>query len=318
MKRRDFVTLAAGAAFVLPFAAAAQPKTKRTIGILTQVQEPFWSVFREEMRKLGYIDGQNVAYELRFAEGKAELLPKLAGELVALKVDVIVASLTPAVFAAKAATKTIPIVMAPAGDPVGTGLVTSLARPGGNITGVSGTASESGSKLLQLFREIHPSIKAVAVMANAPDPFTKSLLAQLQQGSRALRIELKIFMLNGPADMDAAFAETAKAQITAVIVQPSLPRIQPIDLALKYKLASASPYSSFAEAGGLLSFSASPADLFGQPATYVDRLLRGAKAGDLPIQQPTRFELNINLKTAKAIGVVIPQSLLVRAEKVIQ
>ena len=256
--------------------------------------------------------------EVRSAEGKPNFLPALAAKLVRLKVDIIVAFQTPAVQAAKQATNTIPIVMAPAGDPVGTGLVASLARPGGNVTGASSTTAEVAAKTLELIREIRPAARSVAVLANVADPFTKPLLEQIQSAGRLLGIEIRPAMVRGPEEFDAAFAEWVKARVDAVIIQPSLPRKRAIDLALKHRLLSASPTRLFVEAGGLISYAASPRDNSRKAATYVDKILKGAKPADLPVEQPTKFELVVNLKTAKALGLKIPETILFRADRVIE
>lgn len=280
--------------------------------------EPFWSIFRKAMAGLGYPDGQNVQYEFRSAEGNPQRLPSLADELVRLKVDVLVAYQTPAVTAAKNATMTIPIVMGGAGDPVGTGLIASLARPGGNITGVSGTTNELGAKILEVTREILPSLTRVAVLANSTDPFTPSLLKQVERGGQLLGITIQRVMVRAAGEFEAAFEEMTKTHADAVLVQPSLPWKQAADLALKYRLPAISPTNPFARAGGLVSFAADPNEQYGLAARYVVRVLKGDKPVDLPVQEPTRYLLSINLKTAKSLGLTVSPALLIRADEVIE
>jgi putative ABC transport system substrate-binding protein len=321
MKRRDFVTLLAAAATAIlrPLPAGAQQPQLPKVGVLVPANpESFWEVFRQVLRENGYIEGQNIQFEFRSAGGKPELLPALAAELVRLEVDIIVASQTPAVTAASRATQTIPIVMAAAGDPVGTGLVASLARPGGNITGLSGTTTEMGGKVLELIREMLPSTRRVAVLANAADPFTKPFVGQIQMGGQSLGMAIQAIMIGGIGDYDAAFAAMKNERADAVIVQPSLPRRQAAALALMHRIPPISPTRQFPEEGGLMSYSAGQRDLYGRAALYVDRILKGAKPADLPVEQPTRFELVINLKTAKALGIEVPASLLLRADAVIE
>ena len=319
MKRREFITLISGAAVVWPLAARAQHPRVPKIGVLVVGNpEPFWGQFREGLRDRGYIDGQSILVEFRSAEGKINLLPELAAELVRLKVDIIVASATPAVQAAKQATNEIPIVMAPSGDPVGTGLVASLARPGGNVTGLSSATAEIAGKSLEVIREMLPSARRVAVLANEPDPFTKPFLEQIQLAARTLGIEIQTIMVRAPEQLDAAFSQIDRARIAAVIVQPSLPRQRAADLALRHHLAAVCPTGGFGEMGGLMSYAGRPADTYRQAAVYVDKILKGAKPADLPVEQPTRFELVLNMKTAKALGIKVPNVILLRATKVIE
>lgn len=318
MQRRIFLAVTSGAA-AWPFVAWAQPaKRVPRIGVLFIAnQEPFKSAFREGLRQRGYIEGQNIHLEYRSAEGKPELLPKLAAEFVNSKVDLIVATQTPAVQAAKSATREIPIVMT-AGDPVGTGLVASLARPGGNITGMSSTTAELGGKTLEFIRELRPATKRVAVLANSADPFTKPFLEQIQAAGKVLRIEISPFVVRVAEEFKSAFAEMAKLRMDAVIVQPSLPRKAALELVMQHRLPSISPTAAFVNEGGLLSYSAKLEDQYRGVADYVDRILKGAKPADLPIQQASTFELAVNLKTARAIGVTIPKSILARADRVIE
>ena len=275
-------------------------------------------MFRQGLREHGYIEGQNIQFEFRSADGKPNLLRGLADELVRLKVDIIVASQTPAITAARQATSEIPIVMAPAADPVGTGLISSLARPGGNITGLSATTTEIGAKILEIIRDMLPSTRRVAVLANATDPFAKPFLEQIEHGGRTLGISIQAILVHGVEEFPAAFAAMAKERADAVIVQPSLPRKAAVDLALKQRLPPIAPSRLFPSEGGLMSYSANQNDMHRRVAFYIDRILKGAKPADLPVEQPTRYELVINLKTAEALGITIPQSILFRADEVIE
>ena len=278
---------------------------------------PFVEGVQASLRELGYIDGQTVVFELRSAAGNAGRLEPLAAELVALKVDVIVAFQTPAASASKRATADVPIIMN-AGDPVGTGLIASLARPGGNVTGVSGAGAELGAKHIELLREILPAARHVAVLANAPDPFSRPFVERLQEAAKALNFELKPFMLKGPGEIEAAFTDMAKSGTEGVIVQPSLPHETVAALAIKHRLPSFSPNPAFPGAGGLMAYSADYEAMYRDCAMFVDKVLKGRKPADLPVQLPSKFWLNINLKTAKAIGVTVPGTMLTRADQVIE
>jgi putative ABC transport system substrate-binding protein len=321
MKRREFIAIASSAAVSWTHTTYAQRSKVPTLGVLvpgTPDPGAFWRVLREGLRDFGYVDGQTVRFEFRSAEGKADMLSQLAAELTSMKVDLIITYQTPAAIAAKQATREIPIVMAPAGDPVGTGLVASLAQPGGNVTGLSGTNAELGGKNLELLREILPSMHRVAVLANAVDPFSRPFVEQLQIAARSISVDLRIFMITRPDELDASLTQASRDGADAIIVQPSLSRRRAAELALKLRLPTISPTRSFTEEGGLLSYSASNEDLFRKAAWYVDRILKGSKPADLPIQQPTKFELAVNLKTAKGLGLMIPQSVVVRADEVIE
>jgi putative ABC transport system substrate-binding protein len=320
MNRRDAVLtlLAFGTA---PLVGEAQQAKVPRIGVLVAGNPdpgPFWRLFQEGLRGLGYIEGQNILFEFRSAGGKVNLLPDLAAELVRLKVDIIVVWQTPTARAARQATDEIPIVMADVGDPVGTGLVASLARPGGNVTGLAGVTAELAGKSVELIRAMMPSAIRVAVLLNSTDPFRKPFLEQIQLASRTLGVSIQPIMIGGGEELDIAFARMSKERIDAVIVQPSLPTKRAAELALKHRLAAVSVPRWFAEEGGLMSYSAKLADLYRQAASYVDKILKGAKPADLPVMQPTTFELVINLKTAKVIGLTIPPSVLARADEVIQ
>lgn len=319
MRRRDFIAGIVGSAVAWSFAARAQQPRLPRIGILVPVNpEPFWNEFQQGLREHGYIEGKTIQVELRAAGGKPDLLRGLADELVRLEVDIIVASQTPAVTAASQATTAIPIVMAPAGDPVGTGLISSLARPGGNITGLSGTTAELGIKTLELIRDVLPSTRRVAVLANAVDPFSRSFSELIEDGGRTLAIAIQTIKIGRVEELDAAFADMDKERVDAVIVQPSLPREPTLDLALKHRLPAIGATSSIPREGGLMSYSGAQNDTYRRAAFYVDRILKGVKPADLPVEQPTRYELIVNLKTAKALGITIPTTVLARADEVIE
>jgi putative ABC transport system substrate-binding protein len=296
----------------------AQPATSPVIGVLlVGGREPFAGQFDAGLRDLGYVAGKNIRLEFRSASGRLDALPALAAELVRLNVDLIVASKTPAVHAAKRATTTIPIVMAPAGDPVGTGLVASLARPGGNVTGLSAATAELAGKSIEILRETLPSLRRVAALADPSNPFSKPFLEQIGLFARAGQVELIVAKVWAEGEFASAFAELKGKGAEAVIVQPTLPRKGAIERALEHRLPSVSGNRAFADGGGLMSYSASLADRYRNAAAYVDKILKGAKPGDLPVQQPVKFELVVNLKTAKAIGVAVPPTLLARADEVI-
>jgi putative tryptophan/tyrosine transport system substrate-binding protein len=316
MRRREFMA-GLGGAVAWPLFARAQQKIPR-IGILVFTEMEHMGPFREALRDLGYVDGRNVQFEIGAAEGQVNRLPDLAAQLVRSKVDVIVASLTPAVTAARKATSDIPIVMAPAGDPVATGLISSLARPGGNITGVSATAAELSSKNLELVRDILPAARNIAVLHNPNDPFARVRLQQLQQGAKGLRLDIQPITVRGNDEMTGAFASIARERPDAVILPGNLPTHPMIELALKQNIPTFSTQKPITHAGALASYSASFPEMAREVAGYVDKILKGAKPAELPVQQPSKFELVINLKTAKALGLTIPPTLLARADEVIE
>jgi putative ABC transport system substrate-binding protein len=245
-------------------------------------------------------------------------LPSLAEDLVRQRVDVIVARLTPAVRAAKEATQTIPIVMAPAGAPLETGLIASLSHPGGNITGLSVTSVESSGKRLQLMREMLPNLRRVAMLANAADPISKSLISEAERDAPPLGLQINPILVNGGSEIEAAFAAMSKDQVDAVIMQSSLPEKSVVGLALKHRFPLISTTRSAVDAGALMSYAGRLADAYREAAVYVDKILKGAKPADLPVEQPTKFELVINLQTAKALGITVPPSILARADEVIE
>jgi putative ABC transport system substrate-binding protein len=282
--------------------------------------------FRQGLSDLGYVEGRNVVIEYRDAEGKPERLPALAAELVALKVDVILAAGTPQALAAKHATQTIPIVFATASsDPVTSGLVTSLARPGGNVTGLSGLGPELVGKCLELLTQAVPAGSRVAALwqPGAVDERTeKEMLKGAEVAGRALGVRLQFVEARGPDDFDRAFSDMTRARASALTILPSAmffnERRRLTDLAAKNRLPAVYQWREFVDAGGLMSYGPNGPDLFRRAATYVDKILKGARPADLPVEQPTKFDLLINLKTAKALGLTIPQSVLGRADHIVE
>jgi putative ABC transport system substrate-binding protein len=319
MKRREFAVLF-GAAVVWPSAAMAQSGTPRIAVLALGNPDPqiFMKEFREGLREFGYVEGQSIQLELRSARGDPNKLGPLAAELVATQADIIVGFQTPAATAAKEATKDIPIVLAGVGDPIGTGLIASLARPGGNITGVSSATAEMGAKNLELIREVFPSARKVAVLANAPDPFSKPLLEHIQATAKALNVQINPVMVRDAGQLDADFEDIMKRQADGIIVQPSLPHRRVAELAIKHRLPAFAPNAAFPAAGGLMSYGNNIDATYRQSAVFVDKILKGRKPADLPVELPTKYWLAINLKTAKAIGVTVPGLMLTRADDVIE
>ncbi len=324
MDRRAFI--AGGVALLAgPLAAEAQQAAKiARIGYLAtnRAANPHLpEAFRQGLRDLGYVEGRNVVIEYRDAEGKLERLPALAAELVALNVDVILAPGTPQALAAKQATKTLPIVFAIAADPITDGLVTSLGRPGGNATGLSFLAPELVGKRLEQLKQAIPGVSRVAVLwqpGAAPERTEKNILKGAEVAARALGVRLQFVEARVPADFDRAFSDMTGARAGALTVLPStmllIEQRSLVDLAAENRLPAVYPQTEYVDVGGLMAYGPNVADLFRRAATYVDKILRGAKPGDLPVEQPTKFDLVINLKTAKALGITVPQSLLLRAE----
>ena len=320
MKRRDFLTMVASAA-LWPLPGTAETAKVPTIGVLvvgSPASQRFWRLFREDMRELDYVEGKNVRYEFRSDGGQGSRLPALAAELVGLKVDLIVAWFTPAALAARQATRQIPIVMALVGNPVENGLVESLARPGGNVTGMAALGAELAGKCVDLVRELVPSAHRIAALVNAPDPFSKPFLRQIQLNGEASGTAIEPIMIQSTAELDPAFTAMEKERPDAAIVQPSLPIKRVAELAIKSRIPAMSFIRDFANEGGLMSYGSEEADAYRKAAVYVDKILKGAKPADLPVQQPTKFELVVNLKTAKALGLTIPPSILARADEVIE
>ena len=307
-----------------PLVAEAQPAEKLArIGYLslgTAADTP--RALLQGLRELGYVEGQNLVIEYRYAEGKAERLPDLAAELVSLKVDVIVAGGTPPPLAAKRATTTIPIVMTSAGDPVGSGLVASLAKPGGNVTGLSTFTRDLAAKRLQLLKEVVPLVSRVAVLWNAANPYAVLNMRETEAAARTLGLQVQSVEVRGPDDIETGFSTAIRWRAGAFIVVDDpftyLHRTRIADLAARNQLPAMYGFRQYAEAGGLMAFGTSLADLSRRAATYVDKILKGAKPADLPVEQPTKFELVINAKTAKALKLTIPPSVLLRADQVIE
>jgi putative ABC transport system substrate-binding protein len=328
--RRVFIGTVAGGLLAAPFGAEAQqaPRVARIGYLATDLSAAphLREAFLQGLRDLGYVEGRNLLIEYRDAEGKLERLPALAAELVALKVDVIFAGGgTPSSLAAKQATRTIPIVFPTAADPVTSGLVTSLARPGGNVTGLSAFSPELVGKRLELLKQAVPGVSRVAVLwqpGGQGERTDKDMLKRADVAARALGVRLQVVEVRGPADFDRAFSVMTKARAGALTVLPSNifsnERRRLVDLAAKNRLPAVYPWREFVDAGGLMAYGANRADGYRRAATYVDKILKGAKPADLPVEQSTKFELVINLKTAKALGLTIPPSLLARADEVIQ
>jgi len=308
-----------------PLVAKAQqpPRGSPRIGVLIfrpAATKASHEAFRQGLRDHGYVEGQNIFIEWRSADGRTDRADALAAELVRLKVDVIVAEFTPAAQAAKNATQAIPIVMAAAGDPVATGLVASLARPGGNVTGLSNIASELSGKRLDLLREVVPGLTRAGMLIHGGDPLDKEFVDETRVAAQKAGIHLTVAGVPSPAQLDPALSAFVKDRVGAVIVQANLPvpSVQIVQLMLRHRLPSISVLNEFAESGGLMSYGANLSEIYRQAAGYVDRILRGAKPADLPVERPTKFELVINVKTAKALGLTIPRSLLLRADQVIE
>jgi putative ABC transport system substrate-binding protein len=322
MDRRRFLLTSLAGALAAPLGAEAQ-KVYR-IGLLSPSSEGLGvGPLREGLRNLGYVEGHNVLIESRSAEGRFDRLPALAAELVRLRVDVIVAVVTQASLAAKNATTTIPIVMLNVGDPVGAGLVTSLARPGGNVTGTSVQGVQIAAKSLEVLRHVLPTLRRVAVLWNPANPvFQAQMLKETETAARSLEIQLQTFGAGEAKDVDKAFQSMARERFEAltVIVDPVFinNRAHIAALAAKHRLPSVSAFTEYAVAGGLIAYAPSFSEMAFRAAVQVDKILKGAKPADLPVEQATKYELVINLKTAKALGLTIPPALLARADQVIE
>jgi putative ABC transport system substrate-binding protein len=320
MDRRAFVT-GTFALLAAPIAAEAQSAKVARIGYLSPFPVPADSAhleaFRRGLRALGYVEGQNVAIETRHADGKIDRVADLAAELVRLKVDVIVTAATTAVRAVQGTTRTVPIVMAFAGDPLGEHFVATLARPGGNITGLSATVPEMAVKRLEYLKAIVPALSRIAHLT--PAGTARAVMVETEAAGRVLGVQVTNIFVSTSAEVAHAFSTMPKAHIGGVVVNLLLQHHgkQIADLSLKSRLPTVSGPRGFVEAGGLLAYGPDYPDLFRRAATYVDKILKGAKPADLPVEQPTKFELVINLKTAKALGLTIPQSVLLRADEVI-
>ena len=326
MRRREFVALVGGAAVAWPIAARAQQAGKVfRIGFLGSPSAASLpernEAFRAGLRDLGYQEGRDIVIEYRWADGRLGQLPALAAELVRLKVDVIVTHGIPGILAAKQATATIPIVMAVSGDAVASGLVSSIARPGGNVTGLTFFTPELAVKRLELLKENVPGLAEVGVLLNPANPISEPILPAMKVAAQSLKLELAQFAVRGPAEFEGSFAAMATRHVGGFVVLDDnmlITQAQAIaNLALQRRLPS-SGFTEFAVAGGLIGYGVSVPDMFHRAAAYVDKILKGARPGDLPVEQPTKFETILNLMTAKAIGFDVPTALLLRADKVIE
>ncbi len=313
--------------FALSVSAQAQQPTKvPRIGYLSastpSSNAPRNEAFRQGLRELGYVEGKNIFIELRYAERKIDRLPRLAAELVRLKVDIIVSGGPAATRPLKQATKTIPIVMAFDTNPVGNGFVASLARPGGNITGLSMLAPVLSGKRLELMKEILPNLSHLAVLGGSNAPANAQSVKELERAAKAFRVKLLHLDVVSPKDIEIAFRAATKGRADAILLLPSpgtgSQRKQVVGLAVKYRLPAIYPFQQYVRAGGLMVYAPSRTDLYRRAATYVDKILKGANPADLPVEQPAKFDLIINLKAAKQIGLKIPDQVLFRADKVIK
>jgi len=320
-------TLFALLLLIAPLTAEPQQVRKvPRIGILwpfsPTIASPFADAFRKGLDGLGYVEGQTIALEERWAEGRFDRLPSLAAELVRLNVDVFVAVSTPAARAAQQATRMIPIVMTLVSDPVESGLVASLARPGGNVTGLSLMHPELSRKRLELLKEVIPKVSRVAVLSDSSNPNTPPLLRETEAAARVLGVQLQVVEVRDPLELDSAFSAMTRERAGGLVVMPHSifqdQRRRIVDLAAKSRLPAMYPWKEPVDAGGLMAYGASVPDILRRAAVYVDKILKGAKPAELPIEQPTKLELAINLKTAKTLGLTIPQSFLLRADHVIE
>jgi len=328
VRRREFIILLASAT-ACPLAAHAQQQAGKVprIGFLSLTSPSdrphLLDAFRKRLRELGWVEGQSIVIDYRYADGRVDRLPDLAAELVRLKVDLIVSWGTQGVTAARNASRTIPVVMIAVRDPVGVGLVASLARPGGNVTGVSGYAGlEMVAKQLELLKETVPDIRNVAILSNPTNAYHELAIREMNARARSLGVQLQLVEARSPNEFEGAFAAMAKERAGALIVLSDAMlnshRTRLADLAARNRLPAAFGVRESVEAGGLMSYGPSFLDLFRRSGAYVDKILKGAKPADLPVEQPTEFELVINLKTAKALGLTVPSQLLARADEVIE
>jgi putative tryptophan/tyrosine transport system substrate-binding protein len=325
VKRREFITLVGGAAVSWPLAAQAQQPKLSTIGFLGSgtpaVQSQWTTSFVQRLRELGWIEGRTIAIEYRWAEGSSDRAAELAAEFVRLKVDVIVTHANPMVIAAKQATSVIPIVFAAAADPLGTGLVASLARPGGNVTGLSVQNTDLAGKHLELLRDLIPGLRRLAIMVNVDNSASVLEMREVQAAARMIGLEVATLKIRRAEDIAPAFEELkGRADALYVCIDTVLfaHRIRINTLALSARLPTMLSNREYVEAGGLMSYGPNFLDLFRRAGDYVDKILRGAKPGEIPVEQPTKFDLIINLTTAKALGLTVPETLLARADEVIE
>ncbi|MFZ1195706.1 MAG: ABC transporter substrate-binding protein [Pseudolabrys sp.] len=325
MKRREFIALLGSAAAALPLPAAAQPKIPR-IGFMgnstAALEANLLDAFREGLRELGYEEGRNIVIEYRWANGAYDYFPVLVAELIAAKVDAIVTAGTPAALAVKNATTTVPLVMVAVGDPIGTGLVPSLARPGGNLTGLSSVAPDLEGKRLQLLREVTPALSHVAMFINSLNPFHISSMEQARAAAQAMGIKLQLHDIRKSEDLDDAFTAIRKERPDALLILADRVflhnRERIVDFANEQRLPNVSAYKELVEVGGLMSYGPSYEDMHKRAAIYVDKILKGAKPADLPIEQPSKFTFIVNLKAAKTLGVTVPSQLLGLVDQLIE
>jgi putative ABC transport system substrate-binding protein len=323
MRRRTFIAALGGAA-AWPLAARAQQAAGKlvSIGILAIEAWPPIDAFRQALNDLGYVEGKNVRFEQRYAKGRNERFPELANDLVGLNVDVILTWGTDAVLAARQATTTIPIVMGAIGDPLGSGIVTNLARPGANVTGFSSLAAELEAKRLELLKEAVPGLSSVAILFNPTNRYMPLALQSARQAAQTLHVSLAVHEVHDITTLDAAFVNLTKGGPDAFMVLADTflvsQRSRIAQFAIQNRLPSVYTYREHVEAGGLIAYTPNYHDLFRRAATYVDKILKGAKPGELPIEQPTKFDLVINLKTAKALGLTVPLTLQAAADEVIE
>jgi len=328
MERRSFVALMSGGLLAAPFVAEAQKAGKiYRIAYLgnssAALESELVAAFRQGLRDLNYVEGQNMAIEYRWAEGRYDRFPALVAEVVRLKVDVIVTAGTPAILAAKEGTKTIPIVMAAIGDPIAAGVIASLARPGGNVTGSTSMTPDIDGKRLELLKELVPGVSRIAVLWNPTNPNNAARMKQMQAAAKTLRLALEPLVgATDSQELDKGFRAIVAARAEALIMESDrallVHRERIVDLASRRRLPALYPYREFVQAGGLASYEPSYPVMFRRAATYVDKILKGAKPADLPVEQPTKFEFVINLKAAKALSLTIPPPLLLRADELIQ
>jgi len=322
MRCREFIASMGCAVVAWPLTGRSQPARTYRIGVLGNEDGPSWEALRQGLRDLGYVDGRNVTMEWRWSEGRTDRLPALAIELVNQNVDIIVTSSTQTTRAAKQATATIPIVMALSSYPDKIGLVDSIARPGGNVTGLSNVAADLMGKRLELLKEVAPKIARVAVLWNPGSPIEPLAFRELLAAAAVVGVKLESVEVRNPDDFSTAFASVASNHPDALYAfgNPAIFKGRKLiaDFAAANRIPSIYEERLFVQAGGLLSYAPSFIDLFRRAATYVDKILKGAKPADLPVEQPTKFDLAINLKTAKALGLTVPPSLLVRADEVIE
>jgi ABC-type uncharacterized transport system, periplasmic component len=324
MRRREFITLV-GSAVAWPLAAHAQQKIPR-IGFMgnstAALETNLVDAFREGLRELGYEEGRNIAIEYRWADGNYDRFPTLAEELIAARVDAIVTAGTPAALAVKRATTTVPLVMVAVGDPIGTGLVSSLARPGGNLTGLSSIAPDLEGKRLQLLREVLPALSHVAMFVNSLNPFHVSSMKQARAAAQAMGIKLQLHDIPKSEDLDDAFAAIRKERPDALLILADRVflhnRQRMMDFTNEQRLPNVNAYKELVEVGGLMSYGPSYEDMHKRAAIYVDKILKGTKPADLPIEQPSKFTFIVNLKAAKALGVTVPSQLLGLADQLIE